>query len=131
MSTAPTLPLINHRDYRIVFNDTMNKARQDFDKAGNRSSWWIQHRDDFENLHNEIPIASLIRGLGNYETDHYNRIGHVLADNYVLGPCWLTILFEVRRLLNGDVGKMDSGLLSQMLFDLGLNAGFSPKELGE
>lgn len=131
--TATTAPVettveFKHRDYRIIFNDTMEAANRG--QPGSREGWWIKHRDVFEDLsHREHPIAALMRALGLYETRHYETYKELLAHDQVLGPCWLTMFFEVRRLLNGELNGMDGGLCDSMLMALARNAGFSDKEI--
>lgn len=114
-----------HRDYRIVFNDAMNAGRELPGALG----WWVAHRDAFEDLFNEHPVAALMRAIGRYETAHFELRKTTIAHDLVLGKCWLTMFFEVRRLLNGVMLDLDAVLCERMLVALALNAGFEESDL--
>ena len=119
-----------------MFNNTMLRERDALSgvpptqQVGRPSGWWIRHRDAFEDLFNESPIAALMRALGRYETAHWNTHVHAIAHDYVLGRSWLTMWFEVRRLaMGGELAQLDRELIQLMLRDLAYSAGFEDKEL--
>lgn len=111
-----------HRDYRIVLNDVWMQALA-------RGKVEITQRDVFEDLIHEHPVACLIRALGAYETGYHNKY-NFLATEGMDGAAWLNMWQQVRVLLSSNMrDPLDGATLWNCLFALGLNAGFTEKEL--
>ena len=115
-------PVRVHRDYRIVLNDVWADALR------NRGVP-ITHRDIFENLHHENPIAAMIRALGLFETVFFDRYGATLSTDVFLQNQWLMMWQGLRHILSQDLrGDMDGQTLWNCMAALALNAGIPSKE---
>jgi hypothetical protein len=60
---------------------------------------------------------------------HAERYATVIAEDGVLGDCWLKILHGVRGMLNGETGRLDCGTIDGWLVRLALDHGFTDEEL--
>lgn len=60
---------------------------------------------------------------------HAERYASVIAEDGVLGDCWLKTLHGVRGMLNGETGRLDCGTVDGWLVRLALDHGFADEEL--
>ncbi len=60
---------------------------------------------------------------------HVERYGSVIAEDGVLGDCWLKILHGVRGMLNGETGRLDCGTVDGWLVRLALEHRFTDGEI--
>ena len=60
---------------------------------------------------------------------HAERYAAVIAEDGVLGDCWLKILHGVRGMLNGETGRLDCGTVDGWLVRLALGHGFTDEEI--
>ena len=72
----------------------------------------------------ERALVGLINGLALYPVAHAHAYSSPLADDGVIGPAWLDALRAVVDMLNGELGRLDGGLLWTELNKLARSAGF-------
>ena len=60
---------------------------------------------------------------------HEERYGSVIAEDGVLGDCWLKILHGVRGMLDGETGQLDCGTVDGWLVRLALEHRFTDEEI--
>lgn len=118
-----------HRDYRLVIASVHDRVLKLSRQPGSLPDWAFCHVETFDDLLKPHPIAELVRALGLYETAHWEAYGRRLAEDGVLGKCWLQAWFSVRSMLNGELGLLDGGACDSVLMAIGRNAGFNDKEL--
>lgn len=73
----------------------------------------------------ELALRQLFRGLRDLAEAHERRYGGRIADDGVLGPAWLDMAKGLETHLNGELGRLDGGLLDRELRDLAYMAGFT------
>lgn len=55
-------------------------------------------------------------GLLAYADHHAHQYdGSPVGDDYILGPCWVTMAKSILDLLNGETGRLDCGTLDQQI----------------
>lgn len=77
----------------------------------------------------EVPILGLINSLTTYMFEHESRYGSLIAEDYVLGPQFLKAAKAVRKLLNGETGRLDCGEMDSTIRRMLFSAGFSEQEV--
>ena len=84
----------------------------------------------------EIPIVHIVNFLDTYQTEYDVQFGagilsagQCLADDYVLGPVYLSMVQNALRLLDGELGRLDGGMLDITLRASARVAGFTNEEI--
>ncbi|RYG99219.1 MAG: hypothetical protein EON58_04690 [Alphaproteobacteria bacterium] len=70
----------------------------------------VEPRDGFEKS-----LAMMLSGWALYADCHWETYGSSICKDYVLGPCWESIGDGLRGVLNGELGRLDGGILSAFL----------------
>ncbi len=97
---------------------------------GNMNGWQDRHISAFITPNSvERPIVGMLQTMAAYADAHQARFASPLGDDYVLGAAWLEMLIGWRKLLNGELGRLDGGTLDRLYFEIGKAAGFDADEL--
>jgi hypothetical protein len=94
------------------------------------------HRDAMMQLPTRHPAAAfenaivrMLRALAIYADAHFERFDSPLGEDYVLGDAWADALDGVRRLLEGERGRLDAGAVDNMIRNMAELNGFDRKEI--
>jgi hypothetical protein len=79
--------------------------------------------------HNGHPVLESVDALLRAAKMHRQRFGSGIADDYVLGPCWLSAIKNARDLLCGDFGPVDNGTVESIFWRALDIAGFDQTDL--
>jgi hypothetical protein len=84
----------------------------------------------------EIPIVHLVKFLDSYAEEYDVQFGagilsagQCLADDYVLGKVYLSMVQNALRLLDGELGRLDGGILDITIRRFAKIAGFTNEEI--
>ncbi|MBM3791777.1 MAG: hypothetical protein FJW35_15700 [Acidobacteria bacterium] len=78
--------------------------------------WEIRHAQAVANPGlREVGLVSLLEGWERYGEKHFVLHGSMIGADCVLGPAWETIGESLLILLNGDLGRLDGGLLDSRI----------------
>ncbi len=77
----------------------------------------------------EKAIVNGLHGMCDYAAAYEERFGSGIAGDYVLGVAFAEQLRAWRKLLNGELGRLDGGYLDGAAQEIWLMAGFGPEEL--
>ncbi len=85
------------------------------------------HMEAFENPKGaERGIIALIKGWASYAGLHFHMNGEALGNDYFLGDEWAMMAKHIRQLLNGDLGRLDGGMLDRFICFALEAEGFDP-----
>jgi hypothetical protein len=76
----------------------------------------------------ESGLMVMLSGLAQYAGAHVRQYGSPVADDAFLGTAWRESLANLRRLLNGELGRLDGGTLDHAILELYKAAGFEGDE---
>lgn len=109
--------------YREAFNNP--KFR------GSNDTGWQQRHASAVAMPNHIerPIVTLLAGWAEYADQHRAAYDSGIGGDGVLGPAWADLGASIRRLLNGDLGRMDGGTLDSFICNTLEAEGFNPDML--
>ncbi len=97
----------------------------------NMGGWQQRHREALRYPTTaEQPIINMLAGWVGYATAHASRYQSSIGDDGVLGPAWAEVGSAIRRLLNGDCGRLDCGTLDHIISENLTRCGFDPDTLG-
>ncbi len=74
---------------------------------------------------NERTIVRLMQALAFYKGSG----GVPVGEDYVLGPAWVKIASGLLDLLNGDIGRLDGGLVDHAVRQMASDRGFTDDDL--
>lgn len=112
--------------------DTVSRRLTHFSLADPNPDWFRRSRNAYFNpLSNERGIVMMMKALVAYADDHARKFESPLGHDYVLGPAWLKMLQGWRTLLNGDLGRLDGGLMDALAREVAMAAGFKEGEYDE
>ena len=83
----------------------------------------------------EIPIVHIVNFLDSYAKEYDVQFGagilsdQCLAEDYVLGPVYLSMVQNALRLLDGELGRLDGGILDMTIRRFAKIAGFTSEEI--
>jgi len=90
----------------------------DENKSPNMGEWRNRHKAALTLARgSERGVLSLFKGWLLYADQHKQRFESKVGDDYVLGPQWVKIGLALRELLNGELGRLDSGTLDAGILD--------------
>ena len=78
----------------------------------------------------ERAMVLMLRGWLEYAQAHTKNFDSNIGDDHVLGDEWFKIGEALRRLLNGELGRLDAGTLDTIIADNLAEQGFDT-EMGE
>ncbi len=88
------------------------------------TDWLVRHNAAMEAPKgDEVPIVLLWRGCKAYAETYRRAWGSDIGADYVLGPCFASILSGLRGLLNGPTGRLDCGTLDAAILALAASHG--------
>ncbi len=76
----------------------------------------------------ERPIVHMVRALEEYDRVLRNAACPV-SEDYILGPIWLTLAYNLIGLLNGPTGRLDCGPIDSYVREMVKKAGFDRETL--
>ncbi|CAK9251234.1 unnamed protein product [Sphagnum jensenii] len=85
-------------------------------------------RTYFEKSKMEQAIVMMIRGCANYADAHFSLYEQPLGECAILGDYWLDMMKSIRRMLNGEIGRLYAGAVDTLLCDLAVNVGFTKEQ---
>tara|TARA_R110000823_G_scaffold106841_1_gene225440 strand:+ start:454 stop:789 length:336 start_codon:yes stop_codon:yes gene_type:complete len=79
----------------------------------------------------EISLVHCVNFVRSYVNEYILRYGpdQKLSDDYVLGPVYLSMVQSSLRLLDGELGRLDGGMLDIALRASARVAGFTSEEI--
>ena len=88
-------------------------------------SWVVQHMQAIKSPKTlqEQALVSLLSGLLLYD-DYLESVGYIAAEDDALGSVWLDMADRIKALLDGDVGRLDTGVLLVILDRVRARQGF-------
>lgn len=99
----------------------------------------VSYQSHYIGMANTEPLIVCMDALIRYAKAHQKRFDSQLAEDYVLGPEWLSAAKAVRALLNGDgavahelernTDSKDNGAVEGMFWDAMKIAGFKEEDL--
>ena len=99
----------------------------------NTGGWQDRHHAAWFHPSNggEVRIVRLIQALAQYADQHgvSEGCGGKVGEDGYAGPYWLDMVKAARKLLGMDTGRLDSGTLDGLLFDMVEAAGFKRDDL--
>lgn len=102
-------------------------------KHGQWSQHWVkQHKATVANPTNPHAQAylAMVYGWLAYADAHNDRFESSLGEDYFLGPLWMDIGKSLNRMLNGETGGLDSGIMNGILIRAVQMQGLDPVDLG-
>lgn len=97
------------------------------DTSPDTSGWRTRHRSALHSRRYNIVI--MLEGWCKYATEHQNRLGTSISEDYVLGPQWARLGKALHGLLDGETGDLNCGTLSTIIHDNIAEAGFDWEEI--
>ncbi len=88
--------------------------------------WVAQHVSAINSptLPQEAAIVSLVSGLLTY-ADYMEASGYLVSEDTYASDIWLGIATSIKKLLDGDVGRLDRGVLGDILYRVKARQGFT------
>lgn len=77
----------------------------------------------------ERPIVALLASWAEYADQHRAAYDTGIGSDGVLGPAWADLGANIRRLLNGSLGRLDGGTLDSFICNTLEAEGFNPDML--
>ena len=79
----------------------------------------------------EISLVHCVNFVRSYVNEYILRYGpdQKLSDDYVLGPVYLSMVQNALRLLDGELGRLDGGILDMTIRRFAKIAGFTSEEI--
>ena len=79
----------------------------------------------------EASMSTMIKALAMYADAHAKAYNSDLADDHILGPIWLQMVRSLLDLRNGQLGRLDAGLIGDACEAIAQAAGFDPLSVHE
>ncbi len=99
-------------------------------KTGDGRTWEANHNAAVRlpSLKGEC-IAPMLKYWAMYAQEHQDRFESLIGEDYVLGPAWRDAGLSMRRLLDGETGRLDCGTLDGFILDTLKENGFDTENL--
>jgi hypothetical protein len=89
--------------------------------------WKTRHNDAWRFPQTkEAPIVNLVLAFAAYADNHSARFDSKIGFDGVLGPAWADIGQSIITLLNGEIGRLDGGIVDGLVHDIMAEYGVDP-----
>lgn len=113
-----------HRSGTKIIENHLKKVES---KHTNRNEWGRRHVAAWHSPRHDESISAMIRAWACYADAHFAQFGQPVGEDSVLGTCWRDIGHNLAHLLNGPIGRLDSGALDGLIRELLVTNGLSDR----
>jgi hypothetical protein len=96
----------------------------------NTGGWQTRHDLAVMNVQQnpfESPMVNMLKSWAQYAEDHRKRYEAPIGEDGVIGQYWTDLGHSLRRLLDGETGRLDCGTLFHFIYETMRENGVDPE----